>query len=92
MPLQLTTLKHAIMKIDSFQTDIRELCEEEDIDPQVMEVLNEIADVAGNMETALIKIIAEDDESEDNFMKEEVRMDDLDPYPDQIKDIEDILL
>lgn len=91
MPLPLTILKHAIMKIDSFQCDIREISEEEDLEEDTRGMLDRISDMAGSMETALIKLIATDDETEDSFMREEVKMDELDPYPDShIETLEDL--
>lgn len=82
----LAIVKQAVMKLDSFMTDIHEIREEPDIDEEDKQTLDAIAGTADLMLAYLVNMIREECEEED-FMNEDIQMDPIDSYPD--KDILD---
>lgn len=77
--------KQAVMKLDSFNTDISEILEDDDIDEKDREDFMTMKEMADAMIAVILNII-EPEYSEEDFMNENIAIDDIDPYPDFIND------
>lgn len=74
--------KQAIMKLDSFLTDINSIKEDESLTDEEYEKFNLISENACAM-MALITCMVIDEVSEEEFENMAVPMDPIDPYPEQ---------
>lgn len=79
--------KQAFMKLESFSSDIREIIEEEDLDPIDRENFEKMVEISGFMMANIINIIKKEC-GEDEFISEEIDMDPIDPYPGEEIDID----
>jgi len=86
--LPLGLFKQGCMKLDSFISDLNEIKEDADLDPEDNETLSKMIEVAEAMEATLLNIVKKECGEED-FLNENVIMDEIDPFPDLIE--EDIL-
>lgn len=77
-----TTLKHAIMKLDSFQTDIQEIREEDGVQEEIKNTIDEIAELASIMEASLYSIVSKVTDEEE-FNSAEVELNEIDEYPEK---------
>jgi hypothetical protein len=81
MPLPLGIIKQGCMKLDSFIQDMREASSYDDIEPDDIEKINKLADMACLMEASLINIVRRECDEED-FVNEQIEMDQIEAYPD----------
>ena len=91
--LPLGICKQAIMKLDSFITDVNEIAEDEEITQEDKEKFLYMSELAGNM-MATIENMINREMDEADFIREEIGMDEIDEYPDNYlsyKDDEDLL-
>lgn len=72
--------KQAVMKLDSFITDIREMSQEEGLDSNIVETLDTIGDVASSMAATLVNMVSAE-MGEEEFLNEDIAMDEIDAYP-----------
>lgn len=91
--LPLGICKQAIMKLDSFITDVNEIAEDEEITQEDKEKFLYMSELAGNM-MATIENMINREMDEADFIREEIGMDEINEYPDNYlsyKDDEDLL-
>lgn len=88
--LPLGICKQAIMKLDSFMTDVNEIAEDEEISQEYKEKFLQMSEIAGNM-LATIENMVNQEIDEEAFIKEEIGMDEIDEYPFGYKDDEDLM-
>lgn len=86
--LPLGLFKQACMKIDSFVTDIHEITEDANIDDDNKETLTRLAEMAASIEASLINIVRSEMDEEE-FINENITMDEIEEYPGTIKDLLD---
>jgi hypothetical protein len=79
--LPLGLFKQACMKIDSAIADMNEIREDIDVDDDNKETLTRLVEIAGTIEASLINIIRKECDEEE-FLNENIPMDEIDPYPD----------
>ena len=79
--LPLGLFKQACMKIDSAIADMNEIREDADIDDDSKETLTRLVEMAGTIEASLVNIIRKEC-GEEEFLNENIPMDEIDPYPD----------
>ena len=72
--------KQAVMKLEAFSTDIREIIEDEDLDPSDKENFEKMAEMSGFMMANIINIIKKECDEEE-FLSEQIEMDHIDMYP-----------
>lgn len=84
--LPLGLLRQAVMKLESFQTDMREASEEEGIDADDKENFDKMAEMSGLMMAHIINIVGKE-MGEEEFLSEELEMDNIDPFPGTDTDI-----
>lgn len=80
--LPLGLCKQAFMKLESFIGDIHEIREDEDLTPEELYELTQMAEVAGMLGVRLLNIIKKEC-SEEEFLIEEVNMDEIGLFPEQ---------
>lgn len=89
--LPLGLCKQAVMKLDSFITDLYEIRADEEVDPEDAFVFEQMTEIAGTMAAALVNIIAKEI-GEEEFLNEDIAMDVIDTYPgDDIEVIDQVL-
>lgn len=81
--------KQAVMKLDSFLTDINEILEDPDIEDDDRDTFNTIKET-GNLMIAHIVNIVSKEMSEEEFETTDVQLDDIDSYPEDNDDILDM--
>lgn len=86
--LPLGVMRQAVMKLDSFITDMAECMEDEDIDDYDRQSFCVLKETAANMEATLVNV-AMKEISEEDFLAEEPEMDPIDPAPGEVDDIMD---
>ena len=79
--LPLGLCKQAVMKLDSFMTDIREIMVDPDLSDDEYHTFNYMCEMAAGMTAAIVNIIR-DEISEEEFTDMHVEMDQIDSYPD----------
>lgn len=79
--------KQAVMKIDSAMTDIREIIEQDNIDPDNKMMFEQMAEVGNGIIAALVTVVNKE-MNEDEFMGETIDMDQIDEYPSSDNDVE----
>lgn len=78
--------KQAALKLESFITDICEIKEDPDLDPQDREDFEKMIEIAGTMEAVIVNIVSKECNEED-FMEEDISMDEIGTYPGDAEDI-----
>lgn len=86
--LPLGIMRQAIMKMDSFISDIHECMEDEDVTDDQKYVFQQIVETAGNMEAAIVNMASVEIPEED-FLRETITPDPIDPYPGTDDDLLD---
>ena len=84
--LPLGLCKQAAMKLEAFISDIMEIKEDPDLEPDDIHYFESMAEVGCTMLAALINIVNEECE-EHIFLGEKIPMDGIDPYPEEEEDI-----
>ena len=82
--LPLGLCKQALMKLESFVGDIHEIREEDDLTDDEIYELTQMAEVAGILGVRLLNIVKKEC-NEDDFLSEEVNMDDIGLYPENVE-------
>ena len=83
--LPLGLCKQAAMKLEAFISDVMEIKEDPDLEPEDKEDFETMAEIGCTMLATLINIVNKEcDEHE--FLGEKIPMDEIDPYPDQLDD------
>ncbi len=72
--------KQAVMKLESFSEDIREIIEDEDIDPVDKENFVKMVEMTSFMMTNIVNIVKKE-MGEEEFLSEEIKMDNIPSYP-----------
>ena len=86
-----TIAKHAVMKLDSLLTDLHELNEEETITESVKRQISELIYKTSMIEAVMVNLLRTKDDTDDNeFINESVEMDEIEPYPESVLEIDDI--
>lgn len=78
--------KQAALKLESFISDICEIKEDPDLDSQDKDDFEKMIELAGTMEAVIVNIVSKECE-EDEFMGEEIDMDEIGTYPGDAEDI-----
>lgn len=86
--IPLGVCKQACMKLNSFITDIHEMSEDPDVDPEDKETFIQIAEVAGIMMANIVNIVSKEC-GEEEFLNEDIPLDEIDIYPGDEDDIID---
>lgn len=81
--LPLGLCKQALMKLESFVGDIHEIREEDDLTDDEIYELTQMAEVAGILGVRLLNIVKKEC-NEDDFLSEEVNMDEIGLYPEKV--------
>lgn len=71
--------KQAAMKLDAFITDIHEIKEDEDLTQEDKQTFEQIAEVSGTMLAIIINMVRKE-MREDEFLAENIDMDEIDGY------------
>lgn len=82
--LPLGLCKQALMKLESFVGDIHEIREEDDLTDDEIYELTQMAEVAGILGVRLLNIVKKEC-NEDDFLSEEVNMDEIGLYPEKVE-------
>ena len=80
--------KQAVMKLDAFITDVREIIEDPDLDIEDRQDFETMAEMAGTMLATIVNIVNKECE-EAVFLAETIPMDEIDEYPED--DMSDIM-
>ena len=86
--LPLGLCKQITLKLESVISDLYEIREDEDVSAEDKEVFQQMTEIAGNMEAAMINIVNKE-LGEEEFMQETVPMDEIGEYPGDEIDILD---
>lgn len=86
--LPLGLCKQVSLKLASVITDLYEIREDEDVSAEDKEIFEQMTEMAGNMEAAMINIVNKE-LGEDEFIQETVPMDEIGEYPGDDVDILD---
>ena len=89
--LPLGLCKQAAMKLEAFISDVMEIKEDEDLEPEDRQDFETMAEIGCTMLATLINIVSKECE-EEYFLGEKIPMDEIDPYPEDEEDIMDIEL
>lgn len=73
--------KQAVMKLDSFMTDINEIREEEGLTAEDKQTFEQIAEITGTILAAIVNIVTRE-MGEEEFLSEDIAMDEIDRYPE----------
>ena len=86
--LPLGIMRQAVMKMDSFISDIYECMEDDDLTNEQRATFGQIAEMAGSMQAAIVNMSnSEIEESE--FINEQIPMDEIEQYPGSNDDLLD---
>ena len=88
--LPLGLCKQAVMKLDAFITDVREIVEDPDLEQEDRQDFETMAEMAGTMLATIVNIVNKECE-EAVFLGEKIPMDDIDEYPEDPSDDADIM-
>lgn len=86
--LPLGLCKQVVMKLDSIVADLHEIRVDADLDPEDALVFEQISETAGVMMAAIVNVISKEI-GEEEFLNEEIMMDEFDEYPGDDTDILD---
>lgn len=81
--------KQAVMKFDSASSDIHEILEDEDLNEYERKIFQMISEYTSTFIAHIVNIVKQECGEED-FLQEEVPMDDIDQYPGDDIPIEDM--
>jgi len=81
--LPLGLCKQAFMKLASFIADIHEIREDEDLTPDEKYEFTQMAEVAGMLGARILNTIKKECNEED-FLNEDVALDDIDLFPEKV--------
>lgn len=73
--------KQAVMKLDSFMTDINEIREEEGLTAEDKQTFEQIAEITGTILAAIVNIVTRE-MGEEEFLSEDIALDEIDRYPE----------
>ena len=76
--------KQALMKLESFVGDIHEIREEDDLTDDEIYELTQMAEVAGILGARILNIVKKEC-NEDEFLNEDVAMDEIGLYPEKVE-------
>jgi hypothetical protein len=79
--LPLGLCKQAFMKLEAFIVDICEIREDEDLTPDEVYELTQMAEVGGILGARLLNIVKKEC-GEEEFLSEEVALDEIDMFPE----------
>ena len=82
--------KQAVMKLDSFISDVREIIEDPDLESEDRQDFETMADMAGTMLATIVNIVNKECE-ESVFLGEKIPMDGIDVYPDEVEEDLDLM-
>lgn len=82
--LPLGLCKQAFMKLDSLISDLHEIKEDEDLTADEKYEFIQMAEVAGIIATRILNIVKKECNEED-FLNEDVRLDEIDMYPEKVE-------
>lgn len=88
--LPLGLFKQAVMKLDSFLSDIAEIKEDEDINDIEKQNLNTISEMGQTMLAHLINMVSSEIDEEE-FLNENIEMDEIDAFPETEIETKDII-
>lgn len=88
--LPLGLCKQAFMKLESFVADIHEILEDEDLTQEEKYEFIQMAEVGGLLGARLLNIVKKECNEED-FLNEDVTLDDIDLFPERETVSPDIL-
>lgn len=74
--------KQAVMKLDSFITDVHEIKEDADLDPEDKQIFEQIAEISGSIMAAIVHMVSKE-LGEEQFLSEDFIMDDMDKYSEE---------
>ncbi len=86
--LPLGLMKQAVMKLDSALSDLYEISNDDDIDEIDKNDFDNMSEYITNI-IAAITIKASKEIGEEEFIRENINMDEIEPYPGEIGDILD---
>ena len=86
--LPLGVCKQAIMKLESVLVDFKEIAEDEDIDEKDKEDFEQMSEYIGNI-IASVTLKVTKEIGEEEFLREEINMDEFEPYPEPSVDLFD---
>ena len=89
--LPLGIMKQAIMKLDSALSDLHEIANDDDIDELDKKDFENMSDYISNI-IAAITIKASKEINEEEFIRENINMDEIEPYPGEVIDILDEII
>lgn len=78
--------KQAALKLDSFISDCCEIKEDPDLDPKDKEDFDKMIELAGVMEATIVNIVSKE-MGEEEFIGENIPMDEIGTYPGDDSDI-----
>lgn len=73
--------KQAVMKLDSFMTDINEIREEEGLTAEDKQTFEQIAEITGTILAVIVNMVTRE-MGEEEFLSEDIAMDEIDRYPE----------
>lgn len=86
--LPLGIMRQAVMKMDSFISDIHECIEDEDLSTEQRDIFYQLSEMAGSMQAAIVNM-ANTEIGEEDFLSENIPLDNIDPYPGTSDDLLD---
>jgi hypothetical protein len=89
--LPLGIMKQAVMKLDSALSDLHEIACDDDIDEIDKKDFENMSDYISNI-IAAITIKASKEINEEEFIRENINMDEIEPYPGEVIDILDEII
>ena len=78
--LPLWLFKQASLKLDAFMSDCYEIMEDPDLEQEDRDTMNTIIEVAGLIAAHIINIVSKE-MGEEEFLSEQIPMDDIGEYP-----------
>lgn len=81
--------KQAALKLDSFMADCHEIIEDPDLDPEDKDTFNTMIETASLMAAHIVNIVSKEI-GEEEFLNENIPMDDVGTYPGDDEDILDV--
>lgn len=86
--LPLGLCKQVALKLESVIQDLHEMREDEDVSDEDKAIFAQMTEMAGTMEACMINIVNKE-MGEEEFMSENIPMDNIGPYPGDETDILD---
>lgn len=72
--------KQAIMKLESAITDICEIKEDDDLNSEDKQTMEGLVEILGQCTAVIVNMVGREMD-EDEFLSEDIAMDEIDPYP-----------